>query len=238
VIVFVRVETQANYETSTGDFRLKRRLEELSGEPCLVIHASQASPALMADLSPRALLLSGCGTWFREFDVQEFWGLEDVLRTSVDLPTLAFCGSHQLLGFIFNHGLRNLSRIEDEPMRPLRPGEPDLTSGEHAGLFEEYGYYPIQKVADDPLFADLPDPFVVHEWHYCEVKTLPPEFVLLASNENCRVQAMRHRARPLYGTQFHPESYGPAYPHGRVILRNFFRIAGLSGPDGPQRPIE
>lgn len=231
MIVFVRVETQAKYAASDGDFKLKRKFEELSGEPCLVIHVSQASPALIADLRPRALLLSGCGTWFREFDVREFWGLEDVVRTCVELPTLAFCGSHQLLGFIFNHGLRNLSRIEDEPVRPLRTGEPDQGSGEHAGFFLETGFYPIRKVADDPLFAGLPDPFVVRESHYCEVKTLPPDFVLLASNENCRVQAMRHRSRLLYGTQFHPEAYVEAYPHGRAILHNFFRVAGLAAPD-------
>ncbi len=72
---------------------------------------------------------------------------------------------------------------------------------------------------------------MVLEWHYCEVKKLPPEFVLLASNENCRIQAMRHASRPLYGVQFHPESYVETYPHGRTILRNFFRLAGLTVPE-------
>jgi anthranilate/para-aminobenzoate synthase component II len=230
MIVFVRVETQAKYEASDGDFRLKRRLEALSGEPCLVVHMSQVSPALIADLRPRALLLSGCGTWFREFDVREFWGLEDVVRTCVDVPTLAFCGSHQLLGFIFNHGLRSLDRIEDEPMRPLRSGEPDMGSGSPASFFTETGFHSIQRVGDDPLFAELPNPFVVRESHTCEVKRLPDEFVLLASNENCRIQAMRHRSRLLYGTQFHPESYVDAYPDGRTLLLNFFRLAGLSVP--------
>ena len=113
MIVFVRVETRANYDAGDGDFKLKRRFEELSGEPCLVIHLSQASPALMADLRPRALLLSGCGTWFRDFDVREFWGLEDVVRTCVDVPTLAFCGSHQLLLRVFKVDL-------DVPLHSLR----------------------------------------------------------------------------------------------------------------------
>jgi anthranilate/para-aminobenzoate synthase component II len=233
MIVFVRVETRAHYDAGDGDFKLKRRFEELSGEPCLVIHLSQASPALMADLRPRALLLSGCGTWFRDFDVREFWGLEDVVRTCVDVPTLAFCGSHQLLGFMFNHGMRNLTRVEDEPLRPLRPGEPDFSPGAHAGLFTEYGFHAVRKVEDDPLLADLPDPFIVREWHQCEIKTLPPEFVLLATNDNCRVQAMRHRSRLLYGTQFHPESYAEPYTHGRTVLRNFFRLAGLTVPEAP-----
>jgi GMP synthase-like glutamine amidotransferase len=86
-------------------------------------------------------------------------------------------------------------------------------------------------VVDDPLFADLPDPFVVREWHQCEIKTLPPEFDLIATNENCRVQAIRHRNRLLYSTQFHPEAYAKPYFHGRTVLRNFFRLAGLAVPD-------
>jgi GMP synthase (glutamine-hydrolysing) len=108
-----------------------------------------------------------------------------------------------------------------------------MGTGSPPGIFSEYGFHYVQKVEDDPLLAGIPDPFFVREWHTCEVKTLPPEFVLLASNENCRVQAMRHRSRLLYGTQFHPEAYVEAYPHGRTILRNFFRLAGLSIQEEP-----
>ena len=116
-------------------------------------------------------------------------------------------------------------------MRVLRPDEADLSPGAHAGLFTEYGFHPVNKVVDDPLFADLPDPMVVRESHQCEVKTLPPEFALLATNENCRIQAMRHCTRLLYGTQFHPEAYAEPYLHGQIVLRNFFRLAGLVVPD-------
>ncbi len=44
------------------------------------------------------------------------------------------------------------------------------------------------------------------------------------------IPAMRHRARPLYGLQFHPERYTDAHPDGRTILANFFRLAGLARP--------
>lgn len=38
---------------------------------------------------------------------------------------------------------------------------------------------------------------------------------------------MKHGGRPLYGTQFHPESWQDEYPRGRPILLNFFRLAGI-----------
>ena len=228
MILWVRVETVAKYEAGDGDFQLKRRCEQLSGDPCLVLHMSQAGPDLVRSLAPRALLLSGCGTWFRDFDVREFYVFEDLVRAFPQIPTLAFCGSHQLLGFMYNHGFRNLKRVEDEPMRRLRPGEAQvgMVNADSAGFFVEQGFYPIQVVKPDPLFADLPDPFMVRESHTCEIKQLPAEFELIAANENCRVQAIKHRTRPLWSTQFHPEAWQDEYPHGRQILTNFFRLAG------------
>ena len=61
-------------------------------------------------------------------------------------------------------------------------------------------------------------------WHYCEVKTLPPDFQLLASSGHSRIAAMRHADKPLYGTQFHPEAYAAPFFHGRTLLQNFARI--------------
>jgi anthranilate/para-aminobenzoate synthase component II len=38
---------------------------------------------------------------------------------------------------------------------------------------------------------------------------------------------MKHRERPLWSTQFHPEAWQEEYPHGKEILANFFRLAGI-----------
>jgi GMP synthase (glutamine-hydrolysing) len=91
----------------------------------------------------------------------------------------------------------------------------------------EQGFYPVRIVKDDPLFEGVPDPFVVRQSHYCEVKTLPEAFELLASSEECRIQAMKHKTRLIYSTQFHPEGYVENYPDGRTILCNFFGMAGI-----------
>jgi GMP synthase-like glutamine amidotransferase len=234
MIIWVRVETLAKYDAGNGDFALKRRFEELSGEPCLVLHMSQATPRTVRGLRPRALLLSGCGTWFRDFDVREFYVFEDMVHECADVPTLAFCGSHQLLGFMFNSGFRNLDRVIDEPMRPLHDGEPQIGSAspDTKGWFKEEGFYPVRKVGNDPLFEGLPDPFIVRESHTCEIKRLPPGFDLIATNDNCPIQAIRHRERLLYGTQFHPEAWQEEYPQGRQVLLNFLKLVTKGAKPG------
>lgn len=137
---------------------------------------------------------------------------------------MAICGSHQLIGCMYNLDLHSVSKLRDEPMRKLRPGEPDLADY-HPGYFKEYGFYPVDIIRDDPIFEGLPNPFIVREAHYCEVKALPNDFELLASTDECHVQAMKHKSRMIYGTQFHPEAYTETYQHGKVVLENFFRMA-------------
>jgi len=229
LIIWIRIGTLESYNTDGRDFRLKRRLEEISGQPCLMLHQEQMTPEIVEPLKPRAMLLSGCGTFFQHFKPETFYGFEDTLNALADVPTLGLCASHQLMGFMFNDGFRNLTKLEDEMMRPLRPGEPDVLdpNPDALGFFCEEGFYPVRPVKADPLFDELPDPVVVRQSHYAEMKTVPPDFDLIASNENCRIQAIRHRERPLYGTQFHPEYYVDVYPHGRKILENFFRVAGV-----------
>jgi GMP synthase (glutamine-hydrolysing) len=56
------------------------------------------------------------------------------------------------------------------------------------------------------------------------VKELPENFQLTASNETCRIQAMQHTTRPLFGVQFHPELFDAEHPHGRRIVENFLDL--------------
>lgn len=201
-------------------------LERIAREPCLIVNYRDMSMAKVEKLRPSALVVGGFGTSFQTFDMREFLGLDDVFRNAASVPTLAICGGHQLLGFCCSRDLRRVKRLRDEPMRRLRPGEPDLNPEYHPGYFKERGMFPVRVLRpDDPLFRGLPRTIMVTQSHYCEVKRIPPGFVLMATNENCRIQAMRHRSRPLYGVQFHPEKHRPEYPHGRKVLENFFRLA-------------
>jgi GMP synthase (glutamine-hydrolysing) len=79
------------------------------------------------------------------------------------------------------------------------------------------------------LFADLPQEIIVREMHAFQMTEPPTGFDLLASTDECRVEAIKHRDRVLYGVQFHPEAYDADHLHGQTLLKNFFRIAGTVG---------
>ena len=58
----------------------------------------------------------------------------------------------------------------------------------------------------DPLFADLPNPFVSFAWHSDSFE-LPVAALHLAQTEHCPGQAFRYRNA--WGVQFHPEVDAP-----------------------------
>jgi len=55
--------------------------------------------------------------------------------------------------------------------------------------------------------------------HGDTVSTMPSEFEVLAHTENCPVAAFRHKKKPIYGLQWHPEVIHTE--NGALMLRNF-----------------
>ncbi len=71
------------------------------------------------------------------------------------------------------------------------------------------------------LFADLPTPFTAARYHSLGVdrETLPNDFLVSAWTADGEIMGIRHRYLPLYGIQFHPESF--LTPDGQKIMFNF-----------------
>jgi GMP synthase (glutamine-hydrolysing) len=195
------------------------RFEALSGVPCLLQHFTRVTPRRLADVGARAVILSGHSTLIDDYDPVSLEPLLDVVRET-ERPLLGLCGGHQLMGLAFG--------VRPEPMGPLAPGDGDTRPELAPGMRKEWGPSPVQVLGDDPLFAGLGRAVVVEQRHFWELKRLPEGFVRLAASEACAIQAMRHRTRPLYGFQFHPERYTEAHPDGQTILANFFRLAGIT----------
>lgn len=212
---------------SNGGWSHKIRFEELTGHPALIMHYSKINPEFVTRYGFRAMFITGFGYGWEKVPPPATYGINDVLHELTDLPVLGACGGHQLIGWLFNRDVRKLKAFKDEPLRKLRPGEPDMFPDYHPGYYGETGMQPMEIVTPDPIFRGLKSGFLVRESHYCEVKKLPPGFVHLARNANCELQAFRHATRPLYGAQFHAETWTDHYRDGKTFMRNFFRIAGL-----------
>jgi GMP synthase (glutamine-hydrolysing) len=83
----------------------------------------------------------------------------------------------------------------------------------------EFGRAKLKVVADDALVRGLPAEMTVWMSHGDQVHDLPGEFVPLAATPTCPFAAARHKTRPFYGVQFHPEVTHT--PRGSQIFRNF-----------------
>jgi len=78
------------------------------------------------------------------------------------------------------------------------------------------------------LFAGVPSETIVWMSHGDQVQLVQGDFVSLAATDTCPMAATRHRTRPVYGLQFHPEVSHT--PQGGRILRNFlFDVCGCQG---------
>ncbi|MCC7408498.1 MAG: glutamine-hydrolyzing GMP synthase, partial [Phycisphaeraceae bacterium] len=78
------------------------------------------------------------------------------------------------------------------------------------------------------LLSSLPEKTTVWMSHGDQVQELPPAFIPLAATNTCPVAAVKHKDKPFYGVQFHPEVTHT--PHGVEILRNF--LLNICGCDG------
>jgi GMP synthase (glutamine-hydrolysing) len=115
-----------------------------------------------------------------------------------EFPILGICAGHQFMARFFGG--------DAAPSKVPEFGKIELT------LLAE----------DDALFDGTPKKSIVWESHNDEVTVLPDKFELLAESENCKIQAIRHKEKPFYGLQFHPEVGHTEY--GEHVFKNFVKL--------------
>jgi GMP synthase (glutamine-hydrolysing) len=198
---------------------VKLRLEEISGEACLVERYWRVTRQRLSEWGIRALIISGNATDWAEYSRKDLAEMCYIIRAA-ELPILGLCGGCQLIAIA--HGT---------PIGPMRrpDSEEEGACPESAPNFKERGFLPVRVLKSDPLFDDLGQEPILFEAHYWELKESPPGFEVLASTDACRIQAIRHTSSLVYGVQFHPECYTQEHADGRKLLANFFKLAGILG---------
>lgn len=185
---------------------IKAALAELRPEtPVVVEHFKEVSLSRVDELKPERIILSGQSHPWTEYTEESLAGVFEVIREASQ-PILGICGGHQQIALCYGAGVGLMKR--------LAPGEG------YEGALRERGFFEVETNGEG-IFEGLPREVTVWHSHCDEVKELPEGFELTASNQTCRIQAMRHRTRPLFSVQFHPELFDREHPEGKRILENF-----------------
>jgi len=186
---------------------------------------------------PLAAFLSGSFKDWCQVDRGHWRGTEQLLRAG-QLPMWASCGGAQGLAIVAAHGVDQPwdcphCRDPQAPKIPIYthighpPGGEAPACGDYAPCVFERGPHFVRSVADDPVFAGLPDEFQVMESHCGQLEWPPAGWDLIATagaGTRTKMQGLRVRGRPIYAAQFHIEMDGtPAV--SRLIMANFLAVA-------------
>jgi len=129
--------------------------------------------------------------------LKETLGNIDEYLEKADFPILGICAGHQYIARFFGG--------EAEPSK-----------------IPEFGKIELKILKKDPIFEGVPEKSIVWESHNDEITLIPDSFDILAESENCNIQAIKHKEKPFYGFQFHPEVENTEY--GETIFKNFVKI--------------
>lgn len=129
----------------------------------------------------------------------------ELIRTApVNLPILGVCLGHQCMGVAFGGKI-----VRCEPMHGM------ASWVEHDG---------------EGLFSQCPSPMKVGRYHSLAIDrtSVPEELIVTARTREGTIMGVRHRTRPVFGVQFHPESVLTEY--GTSIAKNFEKVVSAREP--------
>ena len=125
--------------------------------------------------------------------------LEVLKAFTAKLPLFGVCLGHQAIGQVFGGDVVRAPRLMHGRTSPI----------EHDGR---------------GVFRGLPSPFRATRYHSLIVKreTLPAELEVTAQTAEGEIMGLRHVRHPIFGVQFHPESF--LTEHGHAMLQNFLEL--------------
>lgn len=183
-----------NYDSFT--YNLAQYLSELGEEP-LVKRNDEISVGAIGQLRPRGIVISPGPCTPKEAGIS----VEVVERLGDQIPILGVCLGHQSIGQAFGG---NVVRA------------PEIMHGKISQIHHK----------GEGVFAGLDNPFEATRYHSLIVDrpTLPPCLEEMAWTEGAHrlIMGLRHRERPIWGVQFHPESI--LTTSGKPLLKNFLEM--------------
>jgi anthranilate synthase component II len=187
-----------NFDSFT--YNLVQRLGEIdAGLDIQVFRNNQLTVDEVVEMRPERVIISPGPCTPSEAGIS----VECCRRLAGKMPLLGVCLGHQSMGQAFGG---KIVRAKN-----LMHGKTDMIHHDSS-----------------TLFAGLDNPFQATRYHSLVIQpdTLPKEFSVTAWSDEAgdyrEIMAIQHREHPLFGVQFHPESF-LTYA-GFDILRNFLAV--------------
>jgi GMP synthase-like glutamine amidotransferase len=124
-----------------------------------------------------------------------------VALMNFDVPVLGICLGHEIIAVSYRGRIKKLSEYhgKKEIITIIKPG--------------------------DPIFGGIEKSEVsLIKRHAFHVSELPPSFESLATSDTCPNEIIKHRTKPIYGFQSHPEVSGE---EGMQMVKNFLKICKI-----------
>ncbi len=153
---------------------------------------------LSAKTDIKGLILSGGkGNPFEPLNLTSNY----VALNCFDVPTLGFCLGHEIIAAAYRGRIKKLSANQNKK-EIVRIDKPD-----------------------DPIFEGLnKSEVLLTKRHSFHVSELPANFISIASSDVTPNEIIRHKDKPIYGFQAHPEVSGE---DGMIMINNFLKICEI-----------
>jgi len=99
---------------------------------------------------------------------------------SKNKPMLGICLGHQIIAETFGGKIKEAEKLE-------------------------VGFRRITLLKQNDLLRGLPKIFYAFNYHWDFVSRLPENFEKYAKSDLCKIHSIKHKTKPIYGIQFHPE---------------------------------
>jgi GMP synthase (glutamine-hydrolysing) len=154
-----------------------------------------------------SVIISGSAARIVEFsDRANFKGVVQLIKTC-NFPLLGICFGHQLLCWTFGAKVGSLAQPVLDQFEKIRVLKADY-------IFE--GFAKQRRI-----------PLSENHYDYVLKESLDQAGMrLLADSASCEVEAVKHKSKPFYGVQFHPERIkvkSESHPEGHRVIENFYK---------------
>ncbi|MDB4243973.1 aminodeoxychorismate/anthranilate synthase component II [Gammaproteobacteria bacterium] len=166
-----------------------------SGEEVLVVRNDEITIEQIQDLNPKKIVISPGPCTPNEAGISI-----DLIKSST-VPLLGVCLGHQAIGAAFGGNIIKAPEIFHGKLSKVKHNQ-------------------------ENIFKGIDSPYSVVRYHslIIEKDTLPEELEIMGVlEENPEIiMSIKHKQRPIYGVQFHPESIETKF--GMELIRNFLAL--------------